>query len=385
MAGFTAAFSFTPFYIRELGVTDIRQVEFWAGLLTSFGPVTMALASPVWGTLSDRYGRKLIVQFSLFGGGLALGLMAMAGNVQQLLALRIFHGLLAGTVPAFMALVSSFAPATEIAFSLGMMQMAFYTGMSVGPLIGGVIADHLGYRAALGFSALMPVRAGFLVLWTVKEHFVPGSKSEEKSGLKETFHTITHSRVLIGGLVCMMLFHFASSSIIPLLPLYVETLLEDRSLLNTSAGSVQAVKALTSAIAAAFFGRLADKRGQRRILLLVCIGAAIMFAGQAAAPSYIVLLVASTVTGFFTGGLIPTANAILARMAPRHREGTLYGVSNSLNSIARAISPLVGVAIAGVWGYRGAIGVAAGIFLLNALWVVITVRPTAPAPAETAD
>ena len=179
------------------------------------------------------------------------------------------------------------------------------------------------------------------------------------------------------------MFHFASSSIIPILPLFVESLLRDPALLNTSTGSVVAVKAVTSAIAAAMIGRLVDRRGQRRILLVVAIGASIMFAGQALSPSYTVLLVVSTVTGFFTGGLIPTTNAILARMAPRQRQGMVYGVSSSINACGQGFGPLAGVAIGAAWGYRAAIGVAAGIFLLLALWVFITVRPPAPAHATS--
>jgi DHA1 family multidrug resistance protein-like MFS transporter len=383
LSGLTAGFSFFPFYIRELGVTDTHEVELWAGFLTSSGRIAMALALPVWGMLADRYGRKAMVQATAFGGALPIGLMAVAGNVQQLLALRILYGLLAGTVPTFMALVSSFAPAGETAFALGMMQMAYYTGMSAGPLIGGLIADHFGYRSVFFVTSLMPVVAGLLVMLVVKERSVIRARSADQRSLKDTLGRILRSRPLIGGLLCLALFHFASSSLIPIMPLYVESLLQDSTMLNTSAGSVLAVKAVTSAIAAAFFGRLADRRGQRRILLVVCIGASVMFAGQAAAPSYVVLLVASTITGFFTGGLIPTANAILARMAPRQREGTLYGVSSSINAVAQGVSPLVGVAIAGAWGYRITIGVTAGFFLLNALWVTIMVQPQPAERTET--
>ena len=56
IVGFTAAFPFPPFYIRDLGGTDPDGVKLWTGVLTSAGPVSMALMSPVWGVLADRRG-----------------------------------------------------------------------------------------------------------------------------------------------------------------------------------------------------------------------------------------------------------------------------------------------------------------------------------------
>ena len=184
IAAFSAVFPFFPFYIRELGVTGTHEVELWAGLLSSTSSIAMALASPLWGMLADRRGRKLMVQRAAFGGAIATGCMAFVGNVQQLLVLRVTHGVLAGTVPAFMALVSSFAPAGETAFGLGMMQMAFYSGLLAGPSIGGLIADYFGYHWVFGI----------LVLLVVEDRFVPRPKSEADSGLKDTINGILHSK-----------------------------------------------------------------------------------------------------------------------------------------------------------------------------------------------
>jgi MFS transporter, DHA1 family, multidrug resistance protein len=383
IAGFSAAFPFFPFYIRELGVTDPHQVEWWAGLLTSGSSIAMALASPVWGLIADRRGRKMMVQRAAFGGALATGLMAFVGNVHQLFALRILQGLLSGTVPAFMALVSSFVPASETGFALGMMQMAFYTGLSVGPLLGGLIADHFGYRWAFGATGIMALIAGILVLLVVKERFVAPEKTEAGAELKDTVNSMVHSLPIIGALVVLAMFYMARSSIIPILPLFVERLLHGSTILNTSTGTLYGVTALTSAVAAGVIGRLADKKGQRAVLLACCIGAGLTYGGQALSPSYGVLLAMSAATGFFTGGLIPTANAILARLVPRHRQGTVYGLSNSLNAGGRALGPLLGVAVSTAWGQRAAFVAAASLLAILTVWVLAVVRQ--PAPADSVD
>ena len=118
IAGFSVALPFLPFYIRELGVSDLHQVELWTGFLNSGAAVSMALISPVWGLMADRRGRKLMVMRSTIAGSVVLAAMAFAGNVQQLFILRVIQGMLTGTVPAFMTLVASFAPPSQAGFSL---------------------------------------------------------------------------------------------------------------------------------------------------------------------------------------------------------------------------------------------------------------------------
>ncbi|MEM4725281.1 MAG: MFS transporter, partial [Candidatus Hadarchaeum sp.] len=135
IAGFSVAFPFLPFYIRELGVTEVHQVELWTGLLNSVAALSMALISPFWGVLADRYGRKLMVERATFGGAIILAAMAFAGNVQQLFVLRIIQGMLTGTVPAFMTLTACMAPPTQAGFALGLMQMAVFSGSFVGPML----------------------------------------------------------------------------------------------------------------------------------------------------------------------------------------------------------------------------------------------------------
>ena len=98
LIGFAMVMPFLPFYVEELGVTDPDQVKFWAGLIVSAQAVTMAIFAPIWGSVADRYGRKLMLERALFGGSVILSLMAFAQTPQQLLALRLVQGCLTGTV-----------------------------------------------------------------------------------------------------------------------------------------------------------------------------------------------------------------------------------------------------------------------------------------------
>jgi MFS transporter, DHA1 family, multidrug resistance protein len=373
IAGFSVAFPFMPFYVRELGVTDLHQVELWTGILNSGAAVSMALVSPVWGLLADRRGRKLMVLRSTIGGAIITAAMALSGNVQQLFILRVIQGMLTGTIPAFMTLVASFSPPNQAGFSLGLMQMAVYLGSFVGPLIGGVIADQLGYQSTFIVTGAILLFAGILVYFFIQESFSPPDSQKAAPGLGECTSTIVHSLPVLGAIVALSGFYLGNTTSQSLLPLYVESLLPDSSAVNTNTGAIYGIGAIASALAAVSLGRLSDRIGHRKVLIVCSLGAMFGFVGQAVSPNFGLLLVACFVTGLFTGGMIPSANAALARDAPREQQGAIYGVSNSANAAGRAIGPMLGAAVATSWGLRSPFVAAAAVFGLVSIWIVAVV------------
>jgi len=373
IAGFSVALPFLPFYIRELGVSDLHQVELWTGFLNSGAAVSMALISPVWGLMADRRGRKLMVMRSTIAGSVVLAAMAFAGNVQQLFILRVIQGMITGTVPAFMTLVASFSPPKQAGFSLGLMQMAVYLGSFVGPFIGGLIADQLGYSWTFAVTGILLLFAGILVHFFVKENFTPPDSKSGNAGLGDCTSTIVHSLPVLGAVVALSGFYLGSTTSRSLLPLFVESLLPDPGAVNTSTGAIYGIGAIASALAAVFIGRLSDRVGHRKVLIACCVGAMLGFLGQAVSPDFGVLLATSFVTGIFTGGIIPAANAALARDAPREQQGAIYGVSNSANAAGRAIGPMLGASVATSWGLRSPFVAAAAVFGLVSVWVIAVV------------
>ena len=374
--GFTAAFPFMPFFIRELGVTDVDQLLLWAGVVAATGSVSMALISPVWGILADQHGRKLMVERAAFGGSLVMIAVAFSANVEQLLVLRIMQGLLTGTIPAFVALVASFSPPERIGFSLGLMQMAVYTGLSIGPLLGGLVADQMGYRWTFGITAITLLIAGVLVYFLVQEKFEPPSEVEKrKLGFASAVGSITHSLPMLGAIVALGGIYLASSIPQPVLPLFVESLQKAPQLVNTTTGFVYGANALASALSAALVGHISDRTSYRTVLMACCVGSMLAYVGQSLTPNIGVLLMASFATGMFAGGLLPATNAIVAHAAPRGQQGAIYGISNSVNAGGRAVGPLLGATTASLWGFRAPFVAAAFVFVMVIAWVALTIRP----------
>jgi len=158
------------------------------------------------------------------------------------------------------------------------------------------------------------------------------------------------------------------------LSLYIKSLSAGSAHLGTLAGSIIAVSALTSSISALFLGRLGDRYGRKRVLLLCVIGAALIYAPQALATNAMQLLVLRAIQGVFMGGIIPTGNALLAQSTPHDRRGTVFGLATSAGAGGRALGPMLGAAVANTWGMASTFWVTASIFGLIAALVAGLVR-----------
>ena len=133
------------FLARDLGVVGeheigIRLDIFAANFLTSF------LFQPLWGKLSDKYGRKIMLLRSGFGMAVVIALMGFVQNPWQLLLLRLLNGTISGFNPAAVALISGTTPKDRMGFAMGISQSGQVAGTILGPLIGGLLADAVGFR-----------------------------------------------------------------------------------------------------------------------------------------------------------------------------------------------------------------------------------------------
>ncbi len=135
--GFSVIFPFLPLYVQHLGSAWHWDIKLLAGLVFSSQAFTMMVASPIWGGLADRFGRKLMVERSLFGGALVLAAMAFVRSAEELVALRALQGLITGIISAANALVAATVPRQRIGYAMGVMQLGLTGGIAVGPLLGG--------------------------------------------------------------------------------------------------------------------------------------------------------------------------------------------------------------------------------------------------------
>ncbi len=371
IAGFTVGLPFIPYYVQALGVTELEQVEFWSGLFFASQGITMAVFSPIWGSVADRYGRKLMVERAMFSGAVLMGAMGFVQNVQQLVVLRALQGCLTGTVAAATTLVASSVPRQRAGRALGLLQMAIYSGASAGPLLGGLVADHLGYRAAFVITGSLIFLAGVMVAAFVHEEFEPphrepGSRTGDFwLGVKAVFH----SRELLAVLGIDLMMRLGTRLIGPTLPLFVQTLVPGEARVASLVGLITGLGAATSAVGAILLGRASDRFGYRTVLLICAPGIAVVYMFQFFVTTPVQLLVLQAVAGAAIGGGLAAIGAMLANLSPEGRQGAVYGLDSSVVSAANGLGPMIGALVAVRLGLRAPFLFAAGIYGLAVLKV----------------
>jgi len=376
IVGFNLVFPFIPFYIQELGITDRAQVARWAGLLAGIPGLTLAIFSPIWGYLADRYGRKIMVERAMFGGAIVTTLMGFATNVHQLLALRILQGTLTGTVVASTALVATTTPRERLGFSLGLMQMAVFLGFSVGPLLGGILADFLGYRYSFYATGTLFIIAGLIILFMVKEGFQPLPEEEISEGFWGGLWTSFSSRQILVMILVFFLIRFSQKMVNPIFPLFVQSLAKDTHHIASITGALLALTGMMSALSSAAAGGISSKVGYKNALIISVLGAGIFYLPQAFAASIFHLLPLRVALGLFSGAMIPTANAIIGLSVSHRDRGKIYGISASASSIGNATGPIVGGMIASILSLRATFIFAAVLLMLAAIWIAIYLSPS---------
>jgi DHA1 family multidrug resistance protein-like MFS transporter len=386
LIGFSMVIPFLPLYVQEMGVTDEAQVKFWSGMLLSGQAITMAIFGPIWGSVADRYGRKLMLQRATFGATLVLTLMSFAQTPLQLLLLRVLQGSLTGTVPAATALIASVVPRERTGSALGLLQMGMYAGVSIGPLVGGVVADTLGYRYSFLLTGACLFLAGLGVFFFVHEDFQRPDPNMDKGrrrwwdGLVE----VVRSRHTLVPLVIRFLTRTGVRIVGPVLPLFVAALMPPSSSIGvaTMTGIVTAANSVASSGGAALLGRTSDRVGYRRVLLLSALAAGLFYFVQASVANATQLTILQFCLGGAIAGTISTLAALLARLVPQGQEGTIYGLDTTVVSGANAVGPMLGAAVAVAWGNRAAFLLAGGFFVLAA-GVVAWLVPQSSSTAST--
>lgn len=361
--GFNLRTPFLPLYFGELGVDTAEQQALWTGLILAIGAAMMAITSPFWGALADKRGRKPMLLRAQFASFITIGLTAFVVEPWQMLGLRVIEGGLAGTVTAATALVAVSMPKERLGFGLGLIQTAVFSGSAIGPLLGGLMADSLGYRESFIVASLMLLSSGLITLFIVQETFRPAPASSTSTSSGPAWRVML-GPVLLALTFSMLAIRFASSAVQPIIPLYVEELAHTDASTSTLAGVTLGVLGLTSAISSIFLGRLGDRHGHYTILIACGIGAGLIYLPMALAQMPWHLIVLQAIFGVFAGGMIPAANALIARVTDPSRQGTVFGLMNTAASFGGFLGPLAGAGLAAGIGFRATFVVTGFVLLI---------------------
>jgi len=371
LVGFSFALPFAPFYLQELGVRGEEALRIWSGLFMAGAGIPLAIMTPVWGFLADHWGRKAMTLRATLGGAAVLLGMGLVRTPGGLLVLRVLQGVFTGTVAANLTLVVSTTPEERLGFAIGVMNSAVFAGNAVGPLIGGAVADALGFRVAFFISSLSLFCSFLVALFLVREEFTRRPLLLRGSPLAAVRGFLREYGILFNiGLI--LLLGFARFSPRPIYPLLVREIASPGLGVATQTGLINAAAGVAAVLAGIFIGRRADLAlaypGRVYVVGIACaVLAGAFFLPQGFLPSVWALAPMVFVAEFWAGGLDPVLNMLLARKVPPERRGVAFGLAGSAKSLGWSAGSLTGGALAAYLGFPWVFVTGALVFGLTAL------------------
>jgi MFS transporter, DHA1 family, multidrug resistance protein len=382
----TAAINFLspiiPLMLPRLGVETEAGVDVWSGIITGSTSFVAAFASPIWGRVADKHGRKLSLLRSSFAIAVFTALMGLATNVWWFFGARAVMGLFAGFSSAAIALVASQVPERRLGYALGWLASGQMIGSLVGPVIGGILADLTGsYRAPFFWCAGITC-AGLALVWAVvTEHFTPVKSTGRRQSLFSGVGLLTGSAGLSALFLVLLMAQFSTRTVQPVITIFVQELIGSPPQIATLAGIAFSITGLANLIAAPFLGNRSDIIGYRKVLLICLLGATLTSAPQIFVGNYWVFVAERFAVGLFIGGILPTANALIGRSVARENRGTIYGMTASATFLGNSLGPLTGGGVAAGLGIRWVFVVTTVLLAANLLWVWFTVPELQEPPA----
>lgn len=373
LVGFGIIIPMNPYLAGKFGASPLQ-----VGLLMSVYSLFQFIFSPVWGQLSDRYGRRPVILISLLGAALAHTGFAFATTLNGLLLARAFAGLFGGNISAAMAYIADVTAEKDRSKGMGLVGAAFGLGFICGPVIGGVfgqVGQTLGNAPPFNesFPALVAGGICFLNFLSALK-FLPESRRITQTPVASSPRGFRFQRIyaaltkpVLGGLMILVFLNvFAMAHIEASLFLFVQ----DRfSWTQATASFGFAYIGLIMVFTQGYLIRkIMPKFGERKLLLAGLALSTFAYAVIAGSNEVFMLALGVTALGLGNGLVNPSLNGSISLVSGEDEQGANIGVSQSLSSLARILGPPTGGAL---YQYQGTWSpfLAAAVFCLGAVMV----------------
>jgi len=365
---------FLPLYVEQLGVTDPSALTLWSGLIFSITFMVSAIVSPMWGSLADRKGRKLMLLRASLGMGIVIFLQAFVTNVWQLLLLRALMGLTSGYIPNAMALVASQVPRERSGWALSMVSTAQICGVFMGPLLGGFLADWVGLRAVFFITSCLLLTSFMITLFLIKETGHRKISKEEKLSGAMVFRSLSHPGLIISLFITTLVIQLCNGSISPILTLFVRQLEPNVENIAFISGVVAAIPGVSALFSAPRLGKLGDRIGAQRILFAALMLTIVLFLAMSWASSALQLGALRFLLGFAEGAMMPAVQTLLLRYSSDRITGRIFGYNQSFMYLGNVVGPLIGSGVSAIGGFRWVFTATAIVVLINTVQLMLVWR-----------
>ncbi|MBA3015583.1 MAG: MFS transporter [Proteobacteria bacterium] len=313
-----------PVFATTLGANSLAL-----GMIIAAFSISRGLLQPVVGNLSDRWGRKGFLACGLLIYCLVGMILPLAHSVSNILAIRLLHGVgSAMIVPVAMAYVSDMAPIGQEGRYMGMLNIAIFSGIGGGPLLGGFFTDHWGMASAFYAMSGLSIVAFLLVISQLPTQDITEPKIPRPSTIRSLgimFATRRTRGILLARMTTMIV-------MVPAMAFTPLLLSQWFNSSGTQTGIVIAGRTLANAILQTPFGRMSERRDKVTMLQTGCIIISLAICLVPMTTSFWPILILFIILGVGEAMIWPVLGALATEEGRRYGQGTMMGAFNTAMS-----------------------------------------------------
>ena len=363
-----------PLYFHDLGVQTPEAMSLWSGLATGATYIIVCLAAPFWGRVADKKGRKITLIRSSFGMALCNILIAFQTTPEGVVLIRLIQGLVSGFYSASITLIASESPIERTGWALGLLASANLAGSLIGPLLGGYIADTVGIRNDFIIVGTLMGLAGVLATIFIHENYVP-QPNPEKLSIRKLKEQIPEFNSIVALCVASFIYAICIMSLQPVISVYIKGIVpSDTENLAFIAGAVFSAMGIAQLMSSSPLGKLVDKIGPRKVLVVSLIYVGILNIPQAYVSDVYQLAIIRFLQGFGLGGMLPALNTYLSSKTPREFTGQVFSYNQSCLFFGYFLGSVCGASLMAWLGFTTLFWVSGGLFIISALWIGLKLK-----------
>lgn len=350
-----------------MAVSSASSISELSGIAFGITYIISAIFSPIWGNAADKFGRKPMLLRASLGMAVVIACMGLAPNVYVLIGLRLLQGAITGYSTACTTLIATQTDREHAGYALGTLSTAGIAGSLIGPTIGGIIEDTFGLKPVFFITGALLLITFITTLLFVKESFIREDKKPLSA--REVWNSVPEKNLTIVLSVTFFVITLALYTIEPIITVYVTQLSKDTSHIALISGLAFSASGLANIIAAPSLGKLSDKAGAHKVILIALIASGLIYIPQAFVKSPWQLMGLRFLLGLTLGGLNPSVNTLVKKITPSSITGRVFGFTISAGYLGIFGGSVLGGQVAARFGISYVFFITSALLLLNAVWV----------------
>lgn len=349
--GFGLSWPFLPLMVLSLGIAQDELANWLGRLMLAFYVIGFFFA-PLWGSIADHFGRKVMILRAMMGMGFFMALIPLAHTPLWFAVMLLMVGAFNGFMPAGLSLLVANTPPKRIGSALSLAQTGALTGGTLGPALGVPLAAFLSERHGMFWlSGALLLAGGFMVLFWVRE-----VKQLAEGPWRPRWLGSLRELAAVPGIAQLLFLAFIGSMIwngnVTVLSIFTLQLLAAHpDAAHADAfwvGAVAMALSLSSVAAAPLWGRVLDRHPPAKVLTLSVVLAALTSLPVIFVQTPLQLVVARVAFGLAAAAMVPSIIRMLKEYAPRGMDARAISYASSFQLIAMGIAPFL-AGLVGSW------------------------------------